>query len=100
MRRWFVGATLRRLEPRGIFFSLLKFAFACFIFFANLEIESINFCERNEHRMSNFFFVVIFRFKPFISKSKYQSKMAPRMKDAAWAYAEMVDDQMHFKFCK
>ena len=26
--------------------------------------------------------------------------MAPRMKDASWAYAEMVDDQMHCKFCK
>ena len=26
--------------------------------------------------------------------------MAPRMKYVAWAYAEMVDDQMHCKFCK
>ena len=26
--------------------------------------------------------------------------MAPRMKDIAWAYVEMVDDQMHCKFCK
>ena len=26
--------------------------------------------------------------------------MAPRMKDVAWAYAEMIDDQMHCNFCK
>ena len=26
-------------------------------------------------------------------------KMAPRVKDAAWAYVEMVDSQMHCKFC-
>ena len=25
--------------------------------------------------------------------------MAPRVKDAAWAYAEMVDNQIHWKFC-
>lgn len=26
--------------------------------------------------------------------------MAPRAKDSAWAYAEMVGDQMYCKFCK
>ena len=26
--------------------------------------------------------------------------MAPRAKDAAWAYAEMVGDQMYCRFCK
>ena len=25
--------------------------------------------------------------------------MAPRIKDAAWAYVEMIDNQMHYKFC-
>ena len=25
--------------------------------------------------------------------------MAPRMKDVVWAYAEMIDNQMHCKFC-
>ena len=26
--------------------------------------------------------------------------MAPKAKDVAWAYAEMVGDQMYCKFCK
>jgi len=50
--------------------------------------------EMNTEAMQNFLFSFLEFFLSFPSH-----KMTPRVKDVAWAYAEMVDNQMHYKFC-
>lgn len=45
---------------------------------------------------SCFLFFSFLDFCPFISNSNYQ-KMAPKVK-VAWAYAEMIDNQIYCKF--
>ena len=74
MRSWFVGAALRRLEARGIFFSLLKSAFACFIYFANPKMVNIVFGERNEHRMNSLFLFSFSNLNCFFSSRKLSPK--------------------------
>ena len=41
---------------------------------------------------------LLFSFSSFLLLFPSQ-KMEPRVRDAAWAYVEMVDSQMHCKFC-
>ena len=43
-------------------------------------------------------FFCLFSFSDFLLSFPSQ-KMAPIVKDVAWAYVEMVDSQMHCKFC-
>jgi len=45
------------------------------------------------------FFIVIISFSNCLLSFPSQ-KMAPRVKDVPWAYVEMVDSQIHCKFCQ
>ena len=50
-----------------------------------------------EMNIESIFIFFIFSFSDYLLSFPSQ-KMAPRVKDAAWAYAEMVESQMHCKF--
>lgn len=85
----------RQFVLGGIFFTC-KNLFLLINFYVQIwKLKRVFFVKEMNIEVMLFF---LLSFSDFLLSFPSQ-KMAPRVRDVAWAYVEMVDSQMHCKFC-